>query len=66
MDHDRYHDVKWAHILGNFGRYHLISGDIGQNWDDISPLCIGQGQFKSYQVSVFLVNFGDRVGYGML
>ena len=27
-DHDRYRDVKWAHILGDMGQYHPISGDI--------------------------------------
>ena len=35
MDHDRYRDVKWAHILGDMGRYHPISGDIGAISDDI-------------------------------
>ena len=29
-DHDRYRDVKWAHILGDMGRYRPISGDIGR------------------------------------
>ena len=30
LDHDRCCDVKWADILGNMGRYHPISGNIGQ------------------------------------
>ena len=28
MDHDRYRVVKWAHMLGDMGQYHPISGDI--------------------------------------
>ena len=35
MDHDRYHDVKWAHNLGDMGRYGAISGDIGAISGDI-------------------------------
>ena len=39
LDHDRYRDVKWAHILGDMGRYHpkyrAISGDIGEISGDI-------------------------------
>ena len=37
-DHDRYCDVKWAHILGNMGRYHPISGDIGAISGDIGVI----------------------------
>mgnify|MGYP006202952391 CR=1 FL=1 len=29
-DHDRYRDVKWAHILGDMERYRAISDNIGQ------------------------------------
>ena len=35
LDHDHYRDVKWAHILGDMGRYHPISGDIGPISGDI-------------------------------
>ena len=27
LDHDRHRVVKWAHMLGNMGRYHPIWGD---------------------------------------
>ena len=38
MDHDRHRDVKWAHILGDMGRYHPISGDIGAILEDIGVI----------------------------
>ena len=48
-------------VLGNIGaileQYWVISGDIGIISSSVKSVrCIGQGQFKSYQVSYFLVN----------
>ena len=45
MDHDRYCDVKWAHILGDMGRYHPISGDIRQYRGNIGRYWAILGQF---------------------
>ena len=52
MDHDRYREVKWAHMLGDIGRYHPISGDIGAISGDIGAISGDIGVISSSVKSV--------------
>ena len=49
FDHDYYCDVKWANILGDTGRYHPISGNIGQYWGDIGRYWTISGDIGQYR-----------------
>ena len=45
-DHDRYRDVKWAHILDDMGRYRPILGDIERYWAILGDLGVISSSVK--------------------
>ena len=59
MDHDRYRVVKWAHMLGDMGRYGPISPDIGRYHlilGDIRAILGDIGQYRTISEDIGVIS----------